>query len=135
MTSWLQRDVARLNRPVHRVGIACNFGLEPATFEAVLDSGINYVFWTPKMPKITPVLKAALKRNRNNITLATGPTWSFFGGSLRKGTEHILKTLDIDYIDILQQFWLGKMGAETGTKRQRPRIVHTPRAVPSSSPR
>ncbi len=113
MTSWLQRDVPRLDRPIHRIGIACNFGLDPSTFDAALDAGINYVFWTPKMRKVTPALKAALKRDRTSIVLATGPTLSFFGGSLRSGADHILKTLDIDYIDILQQFWLGKMGAET----------------------
>lgn len=113
MNTWLHRDVARLGRPIHRVGIACNFGLEPAAFEHAIAAGINYVFWTPKMRAITPTLKALLKADRERIILSTGPTFSFFGGSLRKGTEHILKTLDIDYIDILQQFWLGKMGAET----------------------
>ena len=114
MTSeWLVRDVARLGRPIHRVGIACNFGLDGSAFEAALDAGINYVYWTPKMRAVTPVLKAALKRDRDRIILATGPTFSFFGNSLRKGADQIRKMLDIDQIDILQQFWLGKMSAET----------------------
>jgi aryl-alcohol dehydrogenase-like predicted oxidoreductase len=113
VSEWLYRDVPLLNKKVHRIGIAGSFGIKPDTFQAALDAGINYVFWTPKMRALTPVLKAALKNDRQSIVLATGPTLSFFGGSLRKGTEHILKTLDIEYIDILQQFWLGKMGAET----------------------
>ena len=82
-TEWLVRDVARLGRPIHRVGIACNFGLDGSAFEAALDAGINYVYWTPKMRAVTPVLKAALKRDRDRIILATGPTFSFFGNSLR----------------------------------------------------
>lgn len=110
---WLTRDVPRLGRCIHRVGIACNFGMDASAFNAALDAGINYVFWTPKMRTITPVLRDALQRDRDRIVLATGPTFSFFGGSLQKGTDHILRTLKIDQIDILQQFWLGKMGAET----------------------
>jgi aryl-alcohol dehydrogenase-like predicted oxidoreductase len=111
---WLYRDIPVLGQRVHRVGLVGNFGIEPKTFEAALDAGLNYVFWTPKMTKVTPVLKAALKKNRTSIVLATGPTFSFFGGSLRSGTEKILRLLDIEYIDILQQFWLGKWSAQTG---------------------
>lgn len=111
---WLYRDIPTLGQRVHRVGLVGNFGIQPKTFEAALDAGLNYVFWTPKMTKVTPVLKAALKRDRSSIVLATGPTFSFFGGSLRSGTEKILRMLDIEYIDILQQFWLGKWGAQTG---------------------
>ena len=110
---WLTRDIPRLGRRIHRVGIACNFGMDTAAFNAAIEAGINYVFWTPKMRAITPALRDALRRDRDRIVLATGPTFSFFGGSLHKGTEHILRTLQIDTIDILQQFWLGKMGAET----------------------
>ncbi len=111
---WLYRDIPVLGQRVHRVGLVGNFGIEPKTFEAALDAGLNYVFWIPKMTKVTPVLKAALKKNRTSIVLATGPTFSFFGGSLRSGTEKILRLLDIEYIDILQQFWLGKWSAQTG---------------------
>ena len=65
------------------------------------------------MSKVTPVLKDALKRDRERIVVATGPTFSFFGSSLKKGAEQILRILDIEYIDILQQFWLGKTAAQT----------------------
>ena len=113
MSDWLHRDVPIFNRRIHRIGLAGSFGIDGDTYAAALDAGINYVFWTPKMRKVTPALKAALKRKRENVIVATGPTFSFWGSSLRKGTEQILRQLDIDYIDILQQFWLGKWSAQT----------------------
>ena len=67
------------------------------------------------MRKVTPTLKAALKKDRDKIVLATGPTFGYFGSSLRKSTEQILRLLDIEYIDILQQFWLGKISAQTNS--------------------
>lgn len=113
MSDWLKRDVPALKRQVHRVGLAGNFGIDAKTYEAALDAGLNYVFWTPKMRRVTPVLREALKRDRESIVVATGPTFSYFGGSLISGTEKILRLLNIDYIDVLQQFWLGKTSAQT----------------------
>jgi aryl-alcohol dehydrogenase-like predicted oxidoreductase len=113
MNDWLYRDVPALERRIHRIGLAGNLGIDEKTYAAALERGLNYVFWTPKMKKVTPALKAALKKDRESIVLATGPTLAFFGGSLRSATEQVLKLLDIEYIDILQQFWLGKTSART----------------------
>jgi aryl-alcohol dehydrogenase-like predicted oxidoreductase len=118
MSDFLYREVPLLGRRVHRIGIVGNYGIDPKTFEAALDAGINYVFWTPKMRKVTPALKAALKRDRSSIVLATGPTFSYFGGTLEKSAEAIRRQLDIDQIDILQQFWLGKTAAETESTQE-----------------
>ena len=87
MTDFLYREVPVLGRRIHRIGIVGNYGIDPATFESALDAGVNYVFWTPKMRKITPVLKAALKRDRSSVVLATGPTFAFTGASLRKSAD------------------------------------------------
>ena len=117
MSDFTHREVPLLGRRIHRIGIVGNYGIDPKTFNAALDAGVNYVFWTPKMRKITPVLKAALKRDRSSVVLATGPTFSYFGGSLEKSADAIRRLLDIDQIDILQQFWLGKTAAETESTR------------------
>jgi aryl-alcohol dehydrogenase-like predicted oxidoreductase len=45
--------------------------------------------------------------------VATGPTTGWFGGHLRRATDKLLQTLDTDYIDVLQLFWLGKSSAWT----------------------
>ncbi len=47
------------------------------------------------------------------MVVATGPTLGYSGGHIRRATDKILQTLDTDYIDILQLFWLGKTSAWT----------------------
>jgi len=98
---------------VHRLGLAGNFGLDTAGVEAALDAGLNYFFWTPRMGKVTGPLREAMRRDREKMVVATGPTTGWFGGHLRRATDKLLKTLDTDYIDILQLFWLGKASAWT----------------------
>ena len=102
-----------MNRRVHRLGLAGNFGLDPAGVEAAFEAGLNYVFWTPRMGKVTGPLKNRLKRDRESIVVATGPTTGWFGTHLRRSTDKLLQALDTDYIDILQLFWLGKTSAWT----------------------
>ncbi len=110
---FLYRDVPALDRRICRLGLATNFGITGSDLEWALDQGMNYLFWTPKSKQVTPSLKAALKRNRESVVVATGPTTAFFGGGIRKGCERLLKTLDTDYLDILQIFWLGRTSAWT----------------------
>lgn len=93
--------------------MACNFGLDSTAMEAGLEAGLNYVFWTPKMGKVTQSLSKALKRDRERIVIASGPTLSYFGGQIKRGLNKILRELDTDYLDILQLFWLGKISAWT----------------------
>ena len=103
-----------VNKPVHRLGLACNYGVDADGAAAAFERGVNYVFWTPfKTGKMTPVLKAALKKDREKMVVATGPTLGFFGGGIRSGCEKMLKLLDTDYLDVLQIFWLGTTSALT----------------------
>ncbi len=112
---FLNRDVPALDRRVYRLGLATNFGITGSDLEWALDQGMNYVFWTPKSKQVTPALKAALKRNRESVVVATGPTTAFFGGGIHKGCDRLLKILDTDYLDILQIFWLGRTSAWTSS--------------------
>jgi aryl-alcohol dehydrogenase-like predicted oxidoreductase len=103
-----------VNKPALRLGVACNYGLDADGLSAALDRGVNYFFWSPfRTAKVTPVLKAALKRDRERLIIATGPTFGYFGGSVRKGAEKLLKLLDTDYLDVFQLFWLGTSSALT----------------------
>jgi aryl-alcohol dehydrogenase-like predicted oxidoreductase len=62
---------------------------------------------------VTKSLKEALKRDRESIVLATGPTIGLFGGSIKGACERLLKRLGTDYIDVFQLFWLGRTSAWT----------------------
>jgi len=105
---FTHKHVPAFGRKVHRLGIACNYGIEPKGFEEALERGVSYVFWThSKTGKIAPSLRAALARKREDVMVATGPTLGWFGGSVRRAAEKQLKKLGTDYIDVFQLFWLG----------------------------
>lgn len=107
-TDFLHKDVLALGRRVHRLGLACNYGIDGAGVRTALeDRGLNYVFWTPTMRKITPVLRDVLQRDRERVVIATGPTFGWFPSNVRSGVERCLKALNTDYIDVFQIFWLG----------------------------
>jgi len=110
---YLYRDVPAFGRRVFRLGLATNYGVDGTDLEWALEQCVNYVFWTPNARKVTKSLKAALKRDRESIVLACGPTTAYFGGSVRRTCERLLKKLETDYIDVIQLFWLGRTSAWT----------------------
>ena len=112
---YLWRDVSALERRVFRLGLATNYGVEGADLEWALAQGVNYLFWTPNARKVTSSLKAALRRDRESLILATGPTTGYFGGSIKRACERLLKALGTDYIDIFQIFWLGRTSLWTSS--------------------
>jgi aryl-alcohol dehydrogenase-like predicted oxidoreductase len=112
---FLHRDVPGFRKRMFRLGLATNYGVDGKDLEWALEQGVNYVFWTPNARKVTTSLKEALKRNRESIVLATGPTIGFFGGNVRRACERLLKKLETDYLDVFQLFWLGRGSAWTSS--------------------
>jgi aryl-alcohol dehydrogenase-like predicted oxidoreductase len=112
---FLQREVPAFGREVFRLGLATNYGVDGEDLEWALEQGVNYVFWTPNARKVTGSLKAILKRNRESVVLASGPNIGYFGGSIRRGCERLLKKLETDYLDVFQLFWLGRGSAWTSS--------------------
>lgn len=101
-----------VDKPVHRLGLAFNFGVETRAVEEALEQGVNYLFWTTlRTGKALPAVKAALKRDRERVVLAAGPGVGWFAGNVRRGTDKLLRKLGTDYIDVLHLFWLGRMSA------------------------
>ena len=65
---FLSRQLRQVGKRVHRLGLACNYGIDAQGFRAALDAGMNYFFWTPfRTGQVTPVLKAELAREREQI--------------------------------------------------------------------
>ena len=114
MDDFLYRDIPRLGKRVHRLGLAANYGIDQAGIEMALERGMNYVLWTKlKMGALLEPLRRALAQRREQMVVATGPSLAFFGGSVRRAAEAKLKELRTDYLDIFQLFWLGRMSAWT----------------------
>ncbi len=110
---WAVRDVPRLGKRLFRLGLSGTFGLDDAGCGEALER-IQYVFWTPRMRKLTPALRSVLARDRERYAVSAGPLFGFFPGAIRRAAEGALRTLGTDYLDVFQLYWLGKMSAFTG---------------------
>ena len=84
MDDFFYRYTPALGRRVFRLGLATNYGIDGKDLEWALGQGVNYVFWTPMARKVTGSLKIALRRDRESIILASGPTFGYFAGGIRK---------------------------------------------------
>jgi predicted aldo/keto reductase-like oxidoreductase len=114
MSDFTHTTLRPVGKPTHRLGLAINFGLDDVAVEAALERGLTYVFFQrSRTGKALPGLTRAIQRNRERLILAGGPSLAFFGGSVRRGCEALLKTLGTDYLDVFQLFWLSKMSAWT----------------------
>ena len=112
--SFQRREVPALGREVLRLGLACNYGLDAKGFDEALERGVNYVFWTAlKTRHLRASFRAALRRDRERLVVATGPSLGYFGGNVRSGCEKYLKQLGVDYLDVFHLFWLGVGSALT----------------------
>jgi len=108
---FLYRDVPNFGRRIFRLGLATNYGVDGADLEWALEQAINYIFYTPNARRVTKSLNAAINRDRESIVLASGPTFGYFGGSIRRACERLLAKLGTEYLDVFQLFWLGRTSA------------------------
>lgn len=115
------RRLRGIDKRVFRLGLAANYGIEEAGIRSAFDRGINYVYLTPR-GKMAEPLRDAIRRDRDKLVIAAGPTVGYFGGSIRRTAERLLKKLGVDYIDVFQLMWLGVGSALTAaTERE---LVH-----------
>lgn len=110
---FLYRDVPRIGKRLFRLGLSGSFNLDEAGCREALER-IEYVFWSPRMKALTPALRDALRRDRERYAVSAGPLFGYFPGAVRRAAESALRTLGVDYLDVFQLYWLGKMSALTG---------------------
>jgi len=109
---FLHKPIPNVDKNAYRLGLAVNKGIKAKAIEAALiDSPVNYIYWTTFSGKVTPVVRRAFARDRDRYILATGPAFGYFGFQARHFTHRVLKLLKTDYLDILQVHWLGRMSA------------------------
>jgi aryl-alcohol dehydrogenase-like predicted oxidoreductase len=115
---FLHRELRAVGKRVFRLGLAANYGIDEAGIRGALDRGMSYLFLTPRGAMARP-LQEAIARDRDRLVIASGPTVGYFGGSVRRSAERLLKKLGTDYLDVLQLMWLGVGSAWTeATQRE-----------------
>jgi aryl-alcohol dehydrogenase-like predicted oxidoreductase len=106
-------DFPGLGRRVFRLGLSGTFHLDEAGCREALER-IQYVFWSPRMRGLTPALRDALARDRERYVVSAGPLLGYTAGAVRRAAEAALRTLSVDYLDVFQLYWLGRMSFFTG---------------------
>jgi aryl-alcohol dehydrogenase-like predicted oxidoreductase len=110
---FIHRQVPALGKRVHRLGLAATHGIGEADLAEALAGEQNYVFWTPTSRRLTAPLREALRRGRERYVVATGPTFGWFRGPIRRRAERALRLLGTDYLYVFQLYWLGVSSALT----------------------
>jgi aryl-alcohol dehydrogenase-like predicted oxidoreductase len=114
---FTHREVPRLGRRLFRLGLSGSFDLDEAGCREALER-VQYVFWSPRMKTLTPVLRDALARDRGRYVVSAGPLLGYFPGAIRRAAEAALRTLGVDFLDVFQLYWLGKMSAFTAAVQE-----------------
>lgn len=116
--SFTHTTLRAVGKPVHRLGLALNYGISPDDLQAAVDLGPNYLFWTQTMRNMAEPVKRLLAADRDRYVFATGPTLAAFPGQVTRTAERLLRQFDIETIDVFHLFWVGKSSAWTdGTRR------------------
>lgn len=110
----LQGRPEAFGKPVHRLGLALSYGIDARGVHEAADAGINYLLCTQfKTGAALPAVKELLARDRERFVVAAGPTLGFTAGSVRRAFEQTCKRLGVEYLDVFQLYWLGRMSAWT----------------------
>lgn len=109
-TDFVQRTLPVVGKRVHRLGLSFSFGLDANGAAAAIDRGMNYFFWTTmRTGPVQPVVREALKRDRERYVLCAGSPLTYVKGSVRRAADKWLRVFGTDYLDVFQIYWLGKM--------------------------
>lgn len=114
LVEFAHRNVPALGKDMFRLGLACSYGVDERGFDRALERGVNYVYWTSlRTGAAEPALLRALATKRDKVILGAGPTLAYFGGSVRRGAEKLLRDLRVERIDVFHLFWVGRTSALT----------------------
>ena len=114
MGDFRTRTLRGVNKAVCRLGLAFNHGLDANGVAAALDRGVNYLFLTnTRTGAARPVVREALRKDRERQVVCVGPTLGITGFSVRRSAEGWLRELGTDYLDVFQLYWLGRTSGLT----------------------
>jgi aryl-alcohol dehydrogenase-like predicted oxidoreductase len=117
--TFTHRHLGAVDRRVHRMGLALNYGIDGKGVAEALERGVNYLFYTGlRTGRARPVLRDALARDRESFVVAAGATLGLYRSAVRRAAEATLRKLGTDYIDVFHLFWLGTTSAWTEGTRE-----------------
>ncbi len=111
---WLYRSPPALRgKRVFRLGLAANYGIDEDGVRAAMDRGVNLFLWNLRGKGLKSPLREALKARRDEVAVVGFASLGWFGWSVRRGAESLLRELGTDHLDVLQLGWVGVTSAWT----------------------
>lgn len=102
-------ELPRLNRRVLRLGVAANYGLDPASVRHAAERGVNMWLWGRSFGKATAPLRELLQRDRDAHVVAALGTIVCTARGARKAVDRARQRLGVDQIDLFLLPWMGRM--------------------------
>lgn len=101
-----KKTLGKTGLSVSRLGLASGYGIEASAIEkAYHDYGINYFYWsTPRKSAMREGLRNLIKNNREKIVIVL-QSYDHFGLTLKRAVYKGLKSLGIDYVDVILLGW------------------------------
>lgn len=124
MDTWRYRTTSALpDKKLFRLGLAANFGIDEGGVRYAMDRGVNLFFVTMlRDGNLRTPLREVLRQRRDEVAVAGIASLGWFGWSVRRSAEKILKDLKIDTLDLFLLGWLGVTSSWTSaTERE---LVH-----------
>jgi len=97
----------KVNKPVFRMGIAGNYGINSSDIHWAAEHGANYWVWGRSFKNVTNGIREVVRRDREKHVIAM-LGWGLFGWQVRKHIENALRKLGTDYLDVFKLGWLGR---------------------------
>lgn len=106
-SDFTHTDLPKVQKPVYRMGLAGNYGVNSDDVVWAADQGVNYWLYGASFRKVTVGLKSVIKRDRDRHVVAFLGMGGF-AWQVRRSVEGALKRLETDYLDVFKLGWLGK---------------------------
>jgi aryl-alcohol dehydrogenase-like predicted oxidoreductase len=99
--------LACVGKTMHRLGLACNYGINGRDVLYAFDRGLNLIFWTCQMHRARDAMREIARRHRDHVAIISMPLVAYSAGHVRFALRRTLQTLRTDYLDVLLLGWLG----------------------------
>jgi len=123
MTAFSHTLLPQIDKRVHRMALAGNYGVDSDDVRFAADQGVNYWMYGMSFRKVTDGIADVIARDRDAHVVSYLGGVTAFAPQVRRQVEGALRKLKTDYLDCYQLGWLGT------TSRITPAIVDAIRTL------
>jgi aryl-alcohol dehydrogenase-like predicted oxidoreductase len=106
MSSFRDKIVlGRTGLEVGRLGVASSYGVPASALEEAFEQGVNYFYWgSRRTDEMGEAIRTLAKKDRQGLVVCV-QSYARMGFWLKRSVERALRSLGIDYADVLLLGW------------------------------